>query len=104
MKKIVSTLVIQFIISIGFLQAQTTADSSYENKISLLETKISKMKELPKDEQKKYFAVLSDVENRKNTMKFLLKTPVEKRDKSWEEKWMQNYSKASTKLDAIQVK
>ena len=84
--------------------AQSSNDSSLNKQIELLETKISKVKSLPKEEQKQYFAVLSDVENRKNTLKSLLKTPLAKRDQIWNDEWLQNYSKASNKLDKIQIK
>ena len=80
------------------------ADSTYNNKISYIESKIAKIKNLPKEQQKQYFSILSDVENRKNILKSLLKTPVDKRDKSWQESWSQNYSKAAIKLESIHTK
>ena len=84
--------------------AQSSADSAYNAKINFIETKIAKIKSLPKEEQKQYYAVLSDAENRKNTLKSLLKTPVEKRDKVWQQSWDQNYLKAVGKLENIQTK
>ena len=104
MKKILifSTALIFFYSSV--ILAQSAADSAYNRKITFIETQIAKIKALPKEEQKKYYAILSDAENRKNTLKALLKTPVAKRDKVWQESWDQNYSKASGKLENIQAK
>ena len=98
-------LVLSFSVFIfSFLAAQAPSDVAYTDKIDLIELKISKIKALPKEEQKQYYAMLSDVENRKNTLKSLLKTPVAKRDKAWEETWKLNYTKASDKLDKIELK
>ncbi|MEP7169304.1 MAG: hypothetical protein ABI855_08025 [Bacteroidota bacterium] len=104
MKKILLlSIVLMFLYSTS-LFAQSAADSSYNKQIAAIESKISELKNLPKDEQKKHYSVLSDVENRKNTLKSLLKTPVGKRNKAWEDSWNQNYSKASGKLENIQTK
>ena len=104
MKKIFITLLTVSVICLNFLFGQTSSDANYISKIEILEQKISKVKALPKEEQKQYFAALSDVENRKNTLKSMLKTPAEKRDKAWEDSWTLNYSRASDKLDKISVK
>src|SRR5205085_10634611 len=86
------------------LPAQTESDADYLKKIDSLETKIEQIKSLPEEQKKQYFTTLSDVENRKNTLKTLLKTPAENRDKVWEEKWTKNYIKASEKLKNIKLK
>ncbi|MEO8151066.1 MAG: hypothetical protein ABI723_25760 [Bacteroidia bacterium] len=102
MKKLFFVICCLMLIS-KVLHAQT-GDSDYLKKIDSLETKIQQIKSLPKDQQKQYFSVLSDVENRKNTLKSLLKTPSAKRDKTWEQTWTQNYTKASDKLKNIKLK
>jgi hypothetical protein len=79
-------------------------DSAYTQMITELESRISQVKALPKDELAKYHPLLSDVENRKNNMKFLMKTPSEKRDESWTKLMTQNYTKASEKLDKIPLR
>lgn len=84
--------------------AQNSLDSSFNQKIATIENGIARIKNLSTEEQKGYFAILSDVENRKNTLKTLLKTPVEKRDKTWQESWNQNYSMAIRKLEGVQDK
>lgn len=105
MKKIFITAFTLSLLVVNILIGQTSpADVSYNNKIELLEQKITKIKALPKEEQRPYFAVLSDVENRKNILKSLLKTPIEKRDITWENSWTQNFIKASDKLDKINIK
>ncbi|MEO5570441.1 MAG: hypothetical protein ABIT08_17720 [Bacteroidia bacterium] len=103
MKKLVLFVILTMLYS-NLIFAQASADSSYNKKIDELEAGVSQIKNLPNDEQKKYYAVLSDVENRKNTLKSLLKTPASKRNKTWEDSWNQNYSKASDKLKNIRTK
>lgn len=99
------TLVLLFSIFItNALIAQAPDDLAYNQKIELIEQKIAQLKALPKEEQKQYITILSDVENRKNILKSLLKTPSTKRDKTWEGNWTQNYTKATNKLDKIPLK
>ena len=103
MKKI--SLVLSLALSYASIVfSQSTTDADYTKKIELIQAKIASIKSLPKEEQKPYFALLSDVENRKNTLRALLKTPASKRDKVWEDSWNQNYSKATIKLENIKVK
>lgn len=81
------------------------SDVDLNQKIENLEAKISKVKSgIPEEDKKKYFASLSDVENRKNNLKSMMKTPADKRDKNWQQNWDQNYTKAHDKLDKIQAK
>jgi hypothetical protein len=80
------------------------SDSAYTRMITELETRISQVKALPKEQLAKYHPLLSDVENRKNNMIFLMKTPAEKRDDSWAKLINQNYTKASEKLDKIPLR
>lgn len=94
-----SLSVILFCSALVFAQA----DSSYSKKIEFIESTIAKIKSLPKEEQKQYLPILADVENRKNTLKALLKTSVAKRDKVWQDSWNQNYSKAEIKLKSIHL-
>ena len=100
MKKLFITILGAVFIS-SYLFAQST-DSAFVTKINVLQAKISKIKEMPKEEQKKHAVVLSDVENRKNTLKSLLKTPSGKRDNAWTISWNENYEKALSKLANIQ--
>ena len=52
------------------LSAHAQSDKELNQKIENLEAKISKVKsEMPDAEKKKYFATISDVENRKNNLK-----------------------------------
>ncbi len=78
------------------------SDADLNQKIDNLEAKISQVKSsIPDADKKKYFAALSDVENRKNNLKSMMKTPVDKRDKKWQQEWDQNYAKANDKLGKI---
>jgi hypothetical protein len=84
----------------SFVFAQT--NDALAEKVKQIEARISRIKsDTPPAEQKKYYAVLSDVENRKNTLRSLLKTPPEKRDDTWRKSWDENYSKAMEKLDKL---
>ena len=103
MKKV---LVILFMLILSWSSSfsQAAADSSYLRKINFIEQKVATIKSLPKEDQKQYLTILSDVENRKNTLKSLLKIPIEKRDKIWDNDWNLNYLKAASKLENIPSK
>lgn len=103
MKKIILSVLLLVFTGSALIFAQTESDA-YTKKLDSLQAKISIIKALPAEEQNQYQAVLAEVENRKNTLRSLLKTPANKRDKAWEELWNQNYSKAANKLDKIPVK
>jgi hypothetical protein len=78
------------------------SDPELNQKIESLEAKITKVKsEIPEADKKKYFSSISDVENRKNNLKSMMKTPVEKRDKNWQQTWDQNYLKANERIDKV---
>lgn len=103
MKGLLLTIIFLMLLS-NHLIAQTSGDTDYLKKIDSLVTQINQIKSLPKAEQKQYFSVLSDVENRKNTLKSLLKTPESKRDKVWEKTWTESYAKASDKMKNLKLK
>lgn len=84
--------------------SQSNADSLYVQKIITIEYKISEIKNLSKDHQQKYHTLLSDVENRKNTLKSLLKTSPANRNKMWEDTWEVNYNKVIAKLYNLKTK
>ncbi len=84
------------------ISAFAQSDADLYQKIDNLEAKISQVKSsIAEADKKKYFAALSDVENRKNNLKSMMKTPADKRDKKWQQEWDQNYAKATDKLDKI---
>lgn len=84
--------------------SQSKTDSLYAQKIANIEFKISEFKNHSKDQQHKYHTLLSDAENRKNTLKSLLKTPPSKRNKTWEDTWEVNYNKLMSKLYSLKTK
>ena len=100
MKKI---LLAAAFIAFGFLAAYSQSqDANLNEQITEIEKKVASAKAgIPAAEEKKYYAVLSDVENRKNSMKMMLKTPADKRDAEWKEKWQEHYNKAMEKLNKL---
>lgn len=86
------------------LTAHAQSDAELNQKIETLEAKILKVKsEMPQGDMKKYSASISDVENRKNNLKSMLKTPSDKRGKNWQQEWDLNYMKANEKIDKIKA-
>ena len=86
----------------AFAAFSQTNDTKHNEQIKSIEKKVTAAKSaIPAAEEKKYYAVLSDVENRKNAMKMMLKTPSDKRDAEWNRKWDENYSKAMEKLGKL---
>lgn len=94
----------QFIIYIllftsTYALAQNVTDDTV---IAKIEQQVAEIKKSASSEfLKKNQVVLSDIENRKNSLKMLLKRPVEKRDQEWQNKWNSNYTHINEKLDQL---
>ena len=86
------------------LHSTIYAQDSYAVKVSALEQKIADFKaNIPKGEEKKYNVALSDIANRKNTLKAMLKTPEDKRNEQWKSTWEENYSKVNEKVNKLKL-
>ncbi|MEP7263395.1 MAG: hypothetical protein ABI772_02800 [Bacteroidota bacterium] len=81
------------------LQAQNVADDAVITKIEQQVAEIKKTASA--DFLKKNQVALSDIENRKNSLKMLLKRPAEKRDAEWQNKWNSNYKHINEKLEQL---
>lgn len=104
MKKLSILTFVLICLSYVYAFTQSKTDSLYAQKITNIEFKVWEIKNLAKDNNQKYYAILSDVENRKNILKSLLRTPPANRNKTWEDSWDGNYNKVMSKLDNIKIK
>ena len=84
--------------------AQSASDSSYQNKIEILESKINSAKKNISKDDKKEMAAVSDIENRKNNLKSQLKTAAGKRSGNFNEEWNSKYSALLEKVDHLKSK
>jgi hypothetical protein len=84
------------------VQIVTAQEGTQERQLAAIEQKVGAYKKGADPESlKSNRSLISDIENRKNNMKMMLKTPAASRDKAWTEKWNEQHTVINDKLSKL---